>query len=163
MRTEVIPMEQLMQLLEVQLEQGIAPLRVVGCSMSPTFESNRDTVYLQKAQTLLRKGDVILYRRKSGQYVLHRIVQIRNDHLILSGDNQHEPEDVDPEQVIARVESFQRKGKNYSVTHPGYRLWVWLWVGLFPVRRPLIALRRRLGCLRRALKRTQRSGGMNHE
>lgn len=163
MRTEAIPMEQLAQLLEVQLERGIAPLRVVGCSMSPTFESNRDTVYLQKAQTPLRKGDVILYRRKSGQYVLHRIVRIRNGGLILSGDNQYEPEAVDPQQVIARVEGFQRKGKDYPTTHLGYRSWVWLWVGLFSVRRPLIALRRCLGRLHRALKRIQRSGGMNHE
>ena len=153
MRTEAMPMEQLVQLLEVQLERGIAPLRVVGCSMSPTFESNRDTVYLQKVQTPLRKGDVILYRRKSRQYVLHRIVRIRNGGLILSGDNQYEPEAVDLQQVIARVEGFQRKGKDYSVTHPIYRSWVWLWVSLYPIRRPLIALRRCLGRIRRIFKR----------
>ena len=64
-----------------------------------------------------------------------------------------EPEIVKPEQVIARVEGFHRKGKDYSVTHKGYGLWTWIWVGLFPIRRPLIALRRRLGRIRRALKR----------
>lgn len=153
MRVEAIPMEQLAQLLEVQLEQGVAPLRVTGCSMSPTLRGDRDTVYLKKVDSPLRKGDVILYRRESGQYVLHRIVRLRDDGLILSGDNQFEPEHLKPEQVIARVEAFQRKGKDYSATHLGYRLWVWLWVGLFPVRRPLIALRRRLGRVRRAFKR----------
>lgn len=153
MRVEAIPMEQLAQLLAVQLEQGVAPLRVTGNSMSPTLQGDRDTVYLQKVDSPLRKGDVILYRRESGQYVLHRIVRLQDGGLILSGDNQFEPEHLKPEQVIARVEGFQRKGKDYSVSHTGYRLWVWFWVGLFPVRRPLIALRRRLGRIRRALKR----------
>lgn len=153
MRIEAMPMEHLAQLLQVQLEQGVAPLRVVGTSMSPTFRSNKDTVYLKKVDSPLAKGDVILYLRENGQYVLHRIIAVKNDVLILCGDNQFAPERLKPSQVIARVEGFQRKGKDYSVSHPGYRFWVWLWVGLYPVRRPLILLRRCLGRIRRFFKR----------
>lgn len=153
MRTEAIPMEQLVGLINVQLEQGIAPLRVTGSSMHPTFRNGRDTVCLRKLEAELRRGDVILYRRENGQYVLHRIVRLRDGAFICSGDNQFEPERVGAEQVIARVEAFRRGKKEYSVTHLGYRAYVWLWVGIFPVRKPLLKLRRWLGKLRRKLAR----------
>ena len=143
-RTEAIPMEQLAQLLDVQLEQGEAPLRVTGTSMYPTFRNGVDTVFLRKPEGTLRKGDVLLYRRENGQYVLHRIVRLQGQTLILSGDNQHEPEYLKPSQVIARVERFRRGKREYTSTHLGYRAWVWLWVWLFPVRRPLLQVRNRI-------------------
>lgn len=151
MRTETIPMEQLSELLMVQLERGVAPLRVTGISMHPTFRNGKDTVFLQRPATALRRGDVILYRRENGQYVLHRIVRLKDGLLILSGDNQHEPEPVEQSQVIARVESFRRKGRVYAASHLGYRVWVWLWVALFPVRKPILTLRRGIGKIRRRL------------
>lgn len=156
MRTESIPMAQLAELLAVQLENGEAPLLVTGSSMYPTFRSGRDTVILKKTDTLPRKGDVILYLRENGQYVLHRIVGRKKDLLILSGDNQFEPEDLKPSQVIARVVAFRRGGKEYPVTHLGYRLWVWIWVLVFPLRRPLLRLRRWLGRLRKRITRRRR-------
>lgn len=156
MKTETIPMAQLAELLAVQLESGEAPLRVTGSSMHPTFRSGRDSVILKKPDTPLRKGDVILYLRENGQYVLHRIVGMKNGLLILSGDNQFEPEELRPEQVIARVVAFRRNKREYRATHLGYRLWVWLWGLAFPVRRPLIGLRRWLGRLRRKIIRRKR-------
>ena len=156
MKTESIPMSQLAELLAVQLENGEAPLRVTGTSMHPTFRSGRDSVVLKKQDTPLRKRDVILYQRKSGQYVLHRIVAQKGDLLILSGDNQFEPEEVAPSQVIARVVAFWRKGKEYPVTHLGYRLWVWLWVLVFPIRRPFLRFRRWFGRFRRKIIRRNR-------
>lgn len=156
MKTETIPMAQLAELLAVQLENGEAPLRVTGSSMHPTFRHGRDTVILKKPDTPLCRGDVILYLRDNGRYVLHRIVKQKNDLLILSGDNQFEPEEVRPSQVIARVVAFRRDGKEYLVTHFGYCLWVWFWVLLFPLRKQLLRLRRWLGKLRRSYVRGKR-------
>lgn len=153
MKVETMPMEQLAQLLELQLENGEAPLRVTGSSMYPTFRSGRDTVFLRKPDAPLRKGDVILYRRQNGRYVLHRIVRIKDGVLICSGDNQFEPERVEPEQVIARVEAFQRGKRKYKASHFGYRIYVWFWIGVFPVRRPMLKFRRCLGKGRRKLSR----------
>ena len=50
------------------------PLVITGNSMYPFLRHGRDTVYLQKVQRPLKKGDMVLYRRKNGQYILHRIV-----------------------------------------------------------------------------------------
>lgn len=153
MRTETMPMEQLAQLLEVQLQEGVAPLRVTGVSMYPTFRNGRDTVYLCRTERPVRKGDVILYRRENGSYVLHRVVCLHQGVLTCAGDNQFEPESVRPEQVIAYMVSFCRDGREYEVNSLGYRLWVWLWVSTFPVHKPILKLRRWLGKQRAKVKR----------
>lgn len=154
MQTVPIPMEQLAQLLAVQLKNGAAPLRVTGSSMHPVLRDRRDTVYLQASQRPLKRGDVILYCRDNGTYVLHRIVRVEAEgKYICSGDNQYTPESVEAGQVLAVMESFCRNGRVYAPGHPGYRAFVCAWVGLFPVRRPLLAMRRRLGWLRTRLRK----------
>ncbi len=152
MQTVSIPMEQLAQLLAVQLENGAAPLRVTGSSMHPVLRDRRDTVYLQAPHRPLKKGDVILYCRDNGAYVLHRIIRLMGEgEYLCSGDNQYISERVEGRQVLAVAESFCRGGKTFTPGHLGYRVIVWAWVGLFPVRRPLLAVRRRLGRLRRKI------------
>lgn len=155
MRAVDIPMEELAKLLQLQLDHGgEATLTVTGVSMLPMLYNRRDSVKLAVITAPLKKGDLILYRRENGQYVLHRIVRCRDvKEFVCCGDNQWEPETVTAGQVMAVVSGFSRAGKTYTVTHRGYRLYVWLWVGLYPVRRVLIALRRVLGRVRRALRR----------
>ena len=155
MRIEAIPMEQLAQLLELQLEAGEAPLRVTGSSMHPTLRDRLDTVYLKSAKGDLRKGDVILYRRENGRYILHRILACSAEGFLCAGDNQCQKEAVAPGQVLAVVTAFQRGKKRVDVRHRGYRLYVWLGIALFPLRRPWLALRRRLGAIRRKCKKSR--------
>ena len=152
MHTESMPMEQLAQLLAVQLENGSAPLRVTGSSMHPILRHRRDTVYLQRPEKPLKKGDVIFYCRSNGCYVLHRIVCVIGEgQYICSGDNQYIPETVFQSQVLAVMESFRRGKKSFTTQHIGYRIFVWAWVGLFFVRKPILAVRRRLGRLRKTI------------
>lgn len=154
MQTVTIPMEELAQLLQLQLvEGGRATLNVTGSSMKPMLQGQRDTVFLVPPADPQR-GDVILYRRDTGMYVLHRIVRrVDEKELICSGDNQWKPEKVSTEQIMAVVCCFRRNGKQYSIRHKGYRLYVWLWVGIFPLRRPIIAVRRLLGRIYRTLRK----------
>ena len=155
MRTQAIPMEQLAQLLELQLAEGEAPLRVTGSSMHPTLRDRLDTVYLKQADGRVGKGDVILYRRENGSYILHRVVKCTAEGFLCAGDNQYQKEAVAPQQVLAVVTAFQRGAKWVDVSHRGYRLYVWLGIALFPLRRPWLALRRRLGALRRKRKKSR--------
>ena len=142
-------------MLQLQLENGgKAPLQVTGNSMYPMLRSRKDSVLLQTVEGELHKGDLIFYRRENGAYVLHRIVKMPGGQaFICSGDNQFEPEQVKADQVIARVTEFTRKGKLYKAENAAYRLYVWLWTGLFPVRRPLLAIRKKLGDFRRKLRK----------
>lgn len=144
-------MVQLVDVLELQLrEGGVANLTVTGSSMYPTLRHRRDSVSLIKKTP--EKKDIILYKRENGAYVLHRIVRIK-DTYICSGDNQWQPESVKPEQVVAVADGFTRKGKHYTKSTVAYRLWVWFWVGIFPVRRPILAVRHGFGSIYRKCKR----------
>ncbi len=156
MDNRIIPMESLMQLLQLQLEEGgRANLTVTGSSMHPLFHSRRDSVVLVPAACKQKKGDIILYRRASGQYVLHRIIDVEQTHYICSGDNQVMREPVNQEQILAVVDGFTRRKKTYTLKHPLYRLYTWVWVELFCLRKYYIFLRRHLA---RLFRRTLRKG-----
>lgn len=158
MEVRRIPMEQLGPLLEEQLDYGSARLPVTGSSMLPMLREGRDMVRLVKAEGTLRRGEVILYRRESGQYVLHRLIRMEDaDICLCCGDNQWQRELVPRERVIARVEGFFRAGTWIDTRrHKGYLCYQHVWTALFPVRRPIILARRLLGCLRRSIKRFRR-------
>lgn len=149
-------MEQLYELMLPQLEGGgSVRLTVSGNSMHPMLRHRLDTVVLQACEEL-KWGDLIFYRRENGHFVLHRIVRVKTaEEFVCCGDNQFEPEPVMRQQTIAKMTEFTRAGKTYRADHAGYKLYVWLWVWLFPVRRPLFAVRRCLGKLRMKLAKAK--------
>lgn len=155
MRGVRLPMEQLAQLIALQIAGGgVAHLTVTGGSMLPMLRSRQDMVELVAPECVAAR-DVILYRRENGSYILHRILSVEKDGSFLcSGDNQWEKEIVCREQILAKVTAFYRDEKRYSVEHPGYQVYTRLWVGLFAIRRPVLALRRQLGRLRRTHKKS---------
>lgn len=149
-----VPMEELVTLLKMQMaDGGRGQLTVVGTSMQPLFKSERDRVLLELPKTLPQKGDIILYQRRNGRYVLHRIVAVRQDICFCCGDNQWQKEQVGFDQVIAVVTGFVRKDKQYTLREKGYRLYVKFWVATRPLRRPLFAVRKLLSKCKRTLLR----------
>ena len=155
MELATIPMEELAAVLQTQLTHGgTTNLVVTGNSMYPMLFHRRDSVTLEPVSGSLKKGDLILYRRDSGTYVLHRIVtKPRGDEFFCAGDNQWVKEPVRTEQTIARVVRFVRKGKQHAVSGLSHRVYVHLWIIMFPLRKPLIRLRRNIGVLRRRMKK----------
>lgn len=156
MQTVTVPMESLVEIIKLQLESGgKANLTVTGSSMLPMLRNRRDTVTLIPISQP-KKGDVVLFQRKTGGYILHRIVAVTKEGYICCGDNQAEKEPVTDEQMIAVVDAFTRKRKRYTVGAPGYRLYTAVWVNLFFLRRPYIALRRCMGRVRSKLRNRNR-------
>ena len=155
MQLSTLPMEELMPILSAQMESGgRATLVVTGNSMYPTFRHRSDAVNLIPVDRPLKKGDLILYRRKNGRYILHRFVtKPKNGRFFCTGDNQWELERVTDGQVLALVDGFVRGGKACPEHDRRYRAWVAVWIWLRPVRRPILALGKAFGRLRRKLKR----------
>lgn len=152
METLTVPMETIAELIEVQLSHGDrANLIVTGSSMLPMLHHRRDSVMLAPAAQTVKKGELILYRRSNGRYILHRVVGMTEGGYICSGDNQAVREFVAREQILAVVVEFTRKGRTCGVNALGYRFYKALWVGFFPLRRYYLYVRRRLGRLRRIL------------
>ena len=147
-----LPMEELYPILEEQLAGGgRCMLPVTGSSMLPALRQGRDAAVLERRS--VGRGDVILYRRENGAFILHRIVGERSGAWLCCGDNQWQSEAVPKDRVLAAVSAVRRGGAEWSVDRPAWRLWSALWVGLFPLRRPLIALRRLAGNLKKSFRR----------
>ncbi len=140
--TRILHPEELDTLLPVLLQAGVTvPLNITGGSMLPFLVPGRDTALLQPVRRPLRRGDMVLYRRSSGVWVLHRIYQIDADTLTMLGDAQTQPEPgIHREQVAALVSAVRRKGR---LLGPGSFWWTffsYVWLVLRPVRRTLIGL-----------------------
>ena len=94
-------------------------LPVRGGSMNPFLVDNRDCVLLVPAPERLRRGDIVLFRRASGQYVLHRIVAVRRSRsgdpepvYFMRGDAQEVTEGpVARAQVRALAARVMRQGR----------------------------------------------------
>lgn len=151
-KTVILPMDQLIQLVQLQLaESGSASLVVTGNSMLPMLRHMKDKVLLAPPKKF-GKGDIILYQRDSGKYVLHRILQKKEGYAICCGDNQWEKEWVEDTWVLAVVTDFYKLSKKYSVTGKWYQLYKWSWIALFPVRRILLWMGRKVFWLKNKLR-----------
>ena len=112
------------------------PLIVSGSSMTPFLADGRDTVYLSRLERPAQRGDILLYQRTSGQYVLHRVWKVEGDGAFtMVGDAQTELEaGIRADQIIAVVTSVVRKGKRMG---PGSFWWEFfekIWVRMVPLR-----------------------------
>ncbi len=165
MKMQAVPMESLAEVIALQLQQGgRASLVVSGISMLPMLRNRQDSVILIPPNNPCT-GDVILYRRSNGRYVLHRIIAMQGKDYFCCGDNQAEREFVSRRQVVAVVDEFIRKGKRYTRDTFGYRVYVAVWVKLFFLRPAYIKLRRLISAFRRYLrhKRLEKTQEDKHE
>lgn len=110
---------------EVTEKGGTFRLYPMGRSMLPTIQPGRDSVLLA-ALDKVHRGDAVLYRRKSGQFVLHRIIHIdpKTGLMTMRGDNQFYKEPgIAKEQLIAKVTAIYRGEKKLdcnSAKHKAY-------------------------------------------
>lgn len=111
-------------------------ITVTGTSMNPMLRHKRDKVILTDCDKFnLRKGDIPLYKRSNGDYVLHRIVRVNENSYDLCGDNQYIIErNVPKKNVIAVVKAFERDDKLYRCNDVLYRLYWHYWIFTIPFR-----------------------------
>ena len=104
-------------------EQGKLVYTNVGDSMYP-FIKPRDLLVIEKLKTPLKKYDVPLYKRDTGQYVLHRIVKIKNGEYYICGDNRaHLEGGIEDRHIIGLLTEIVRDGKTISVYSSKYRFY----------------------------------------
>lgn len=103
--------------------------------MSPFLASNRDYVYLEKPNRKLKKGDIVLFLRQNGDYVLHRIKHIRSDDFYIIGDRQTTLEGpVKKEQIMALVTSVKRKSKILTSKSLIWQFYEKIWINTVRIR-----------------------------
>jgi len=140
-KVKTLEPEQLMpQLLELLEITEPVPLVISGSSMTPFLVHGRDTVYLSKVRQPLKRGDMVLYRRSSGNYILHRVYRAEEDSYTMVGDAQFQLEPgIRPDQILAVVTAVRRKGK---LLQKGSFCWTFfekIWIRMVILRPALMA------------------------
>ncbi len=97
-------------------------ITVTGNSMKPLLKDRVSSVRLTKPDSL-KKGDIVLFLRKDGHYVLHRIIRIHEDLYDIVGDNQTVPDrNIPKEAIIAQVCEYSRDGEAWKEQDRLYQL-----------------------------------------
>lgn len=122
----------------------MVPVPVAGTSMCP-FLHPGDTVYLAPVEEKPEVGDVLLFRRPGGAYILHRVVGLEKDgRLRLLGDSQLVQEVIPPDWIRGKVIRVRRKGKIIGPENRDWKFYQRAWVHLIPVRKPILGLHKLL-------------------
>ena len=97
-----------------------------GRSMEPMLRDRRDTMVLAGLKREPRRGDVVLFRDRSGGHTLHRVIKKKKDGYLTRGDNCVRSDGVCPrEAVVGILEGFYKGEKYYDCSSsPAYKLYV---------------------------------------
>lgn len=117
---------------------------VKGVSMRP-FLRDQDLVYLNLIREPVKPGDILLFQRPNGQYILHRVYRIADGGFLMLGDSQRVLEPITSDQALAIV-SFARIGG--KEVRPGSVRW---WFFAYPWRW-MAPLRKQIGFVHRIVK-----------
>jgi signal peptidase len=118
-------MSELMPLISDSLQSGqTVRIKVRGNSMYPFLLDTRDSVtFAPLIGRPVRRGDIILFRRTNGSYIMHRVYSVdKNGVMQFIGDAQYTLEhNIKREQAVAFVPSVVRNGREISCDKGAWR------------------------------------------
>lgn len=129
-------------LIEIINQNKEANLLITGSSMAPFLCHHRDTIIISKPNKPFKRGDMVFYTRKSGQYVMHRIHHIdKEGNLFIVGDAQTDIEGpIHPDQVFGIILKAIRKGKLIQKGDFWWDFFEKVWIRIVPLRPLLVKL-----------------------
>ena len=124
-----------LRIMTVAEDGSVIPLLVTGTSMLPFLLDRRSVVYLEKDRSYQpKRGDIVLFLRPDGAWVLHRVVRLLpNGKLLINGDGQTWTETIMPQQIMARVVRICRRKRIFSTENVIYRVLSRMWMPLRPI------------------------------
>lgn len=127
-------------------KKGILVYTNKGNSMYPLIRQGKDVLIIKKVNSRLKKMDVPLYKRESGQYVLHRIIKVNENDYVIRGDNTYYNETgIRDDQILGVLSGVIREGKEISVNSFSYKLYSYFWYYTYYLRKLIIKIKR---CIR---------------
>lgn len=116
-------------------------MQITGSSMSPFLIHERDTICFKKPDRELKKGDMVFFQRKNGQYVMHRIKKVRSEGYYIIGDAQTMIEGpIEREQIFAVITKVRRKGKWINPGDFWWEFFAHIWLHMIPLRHLLMRI-----------------------
>lgn len=133
--------------LKEMTEQGLeVAMTVFGTSMEPFLMHERDRIYFRRPEGPIKKGDMVFFQRKNGEYVMHRIMKVRKGQYYLAGDHQTFLEGpIEAQQIFAKVISVERAGVWLTEKDRLWKFYAGWWRRLFWGRKVGNKLKRIIG------------------
>lgn len=126
---------------ELLREGHEVPLIITGNSMSPFLIHERDQILISRVNRPLKKGDMAFFRRKTGQYIMHRIRYIKKGkgegekEYYFIGDAQTVTEGpIARNQIFGLITAVQRKGKTLKAGDFWWEFFEHVWLHMIPLR-----------------------------
>ena len=113
---------------------GVYASNTRGYSMMPLLKHHRDVVVILPPEGELKKYDVALYPMGESDYILHRVIAVRDDCYVIRGDNTYVREYVPKDKVIGVLSEYTRAGKHHTCQDFSFRLYSRLWCAIYPLR-----------------------------
>lgn len=142
MKTKVVDTREYVSVLQELTEEGrTVSLLISGNSMLPFLVHERDYIFFRKPENGLKKGDMVFFRRDTGEYVMHRICKVKDDQYFIVGDAQNVIEGpVRRDQIFAKVIRVERKGRQIGPGNFWWEFFEHIWINLIPFRRMLVRI-----------------------
>lgn len=118
-------------------------LKLAGCSMQPLIRKNRDSVTVVPVFRELRRGDIVLFARADGSFVVHRVRRISGSTVQTVGDACVIPDgQLAAADVWGIAVRLERNGRTFNLDSGFSRGLGRLWMLTLPVRRLYINMLR---------------------
>ena len=126
--------------------------------MDSVINTGGEFKMISRGTSMLKIGDVPLYIRENGEYVLHRIIKVRKDGYVLRGDNQTVSEyPICENQIAGVLTAYIKDGKRIECTDLKYRIYAFYVVHFMYFRlfykKSMRLARRIFGKMKRVIKR----------
>lgn len=127
------------KIVDLLSENKSVQLHPQGYSMYPLIVPGRDEVIISPLRDhKIKRGDVLLYRRKNDKLILHRVYKKKDDKIYFVGDNESVVEGpLDISQIHGIMTAFNHKGKKIKTNNFFYFLSWQVWLFLLPFRKPI--------------------------
>lgn len=129
---------------DILKKNGFFVCTTVGVSMYPMLRNRRDSIIVVPVEGRLKKYDVPLYKR-GNDYVLHRIIRVKDNGYVIRGDNCFGDEFVLDSQIIGVLDSFYHGKRLIKMDDLCYIIYYRFWCLIYPIRSCLMKIRWCLG------------------
>lgn len=88
----------------------------VGDSMMPLIKQGRDLLVIESVKSPINRGDIPLYKRDNGRYVLHRVISTKGGKYKICGDNRIAVEHgIEDRHILGVLVAILRDGKELPI------------------------------------------------
>ena len=113
-----------------------------GSSMLPLIREGKDVSVISSDVSDIKCRDIVLAKRPSGRYLLHRIIRINSDGTYsICGDNSYKCDNnIKKSDIIGKLTTIITNNKRNDLNGIWYKLYSYCWSNLFFIRKPLLII-----------------------